>query len=345
MVSHRSSRHRASTPRGRGLTALSAAAATAATLGGGTAAARPAEDPPAALDGLYADAERATEKYNAAAERVGGLQRQLSRAQDRAARGQAEVNRLRDSLGTVAGSQYRSAGFDPALALLLTDEPDAYLARAAALERVGHRAAGRLAELQRAQRVLRQHRQEGARALAELARHRTELADRRKDVRGRLATAQRMLNRMSAEERAARESRQEGAVRPASAVGGPGSAVGGPGAEGRAGAALAAATSVLGRPYAWGQAGPSAFDCSGLTQWAYARAGVALPRTSQGQAGVGRSVSPSQAQPGDLVIYRGDASHVAIYAGGGQVIHSPYPGAAVRYDPIGMMPVSAVQRP
>ncbi|MBU7599509.1 C40 family peptidase [Streptomyces sp. P38-E01] len=338
MVSHRSSRHRASTPRGRGLTALSAAAATAATLGGGTAVARPAEDAPAALDALYADAERATEKYNAAAERVGGLQRQLSRVQDRAARGQAEVNRLRDSLGTVAGSQYRSAGFAPALALLLTDEPDAYLARAAALERAGHRSAGRLAELQRAQRVLRQHRQEGARALAELERRRTELADHRKDVRGRLATAQRLLNRMSAEEREARESRQEGAVRPASAAGGPA-------AEGRAGAALAAARSVLGRPYAWGQAGPSAFDCSGLTQWAYARAGVALPRTSQGQAGVGRSVPPAQAQPGDLVIYRGDASHVALYAGGGQVIHSPYPGAAVRYDPIGMMPVSAVQRP
>ena len=344
MVSHRSRRHRASAPRGGRLTALSAAAATAASLGAGTAAAQPAQDQLAVgakVDELYVDAERATEKYNAASERTKKLQRQLSRTQDQAARGQAEVNRLRDSLGTVAGSQYRAAGVAPTLALLLSSNPEAYLDQAATLERTSQRTAGRLAELQRAQRVLRQYRQEGATHLAQLESQRAELSRQQRNVRGKLATAQRLLNRMTPAERAERERASRGATATRAAATAPASTA----ASGRAGGALTAAQGVLGRPYAWGQAGPSAFDCAGLTQWAYRQAGVSLPRTSQAQAQVGRRVSLGQAQPGDLVIYRADASHVALYAGNGQVIHSPYPGAEVRYDPVGMMPVGAVTRP
>ncbi len=74
------------------------------------------------------------------------------------------------------------------------------------------------------------------------------------------------------------------------------------------------------------------------------RPGVALPRTSQAQRYAGRQVPLSEARPGDLVLYRSDASHVAMYMGNGQVIHAPYPGAPVRYDPVGMMPVSSVTR-
>ncbi|MET9972332.1 C40 family peptidase, partial [Streptomyces sp. NPDC006356] len=108
--------------------------------------------------------------------------------------------------------------------------------------------------------------------------------------------------------------------------------------------AIAAAHSALGKPYVWGANGPSGFDCSGLIQWSYAQAGVALPRTSQGQRYAGRQVPLSEAQPGDVVTYRSDASHVGMYAGNGQVIHAPYPGAPVRYDPVGMMPGATVTR-
>ncbi len=108
--------------------------------------------------------------------------------------------------------------------------------------------------------------------------------------------------------------------------------------------AVAAAHRALGKPYVWGANGPSGFDCSGLMQWAYAQAGVSLPRTSQAQRYAGRMVPLSQAQPGDLVAYRADASHIGMYVGNGQVIHAPYPGAAIRYDPVGMMPVSSVTR-
>ncbi|MDX6332626.1 MAG: peptidoglycan DL-endopeptidase CwlO, partial [Streptomycetaceae bacterium] len=108
---------------------------------------------------------------------------------------------------------------------------------------------------------------------------------------------------------------------------------------------VAAARAAVGAPYAWGSTGPSAFDCSGLMVWSYRHAGVALPRTSQAQLGAGQHVPLGQARPGDLVIYRNDASHVGMYVGGGQVVHAPYPGARVRYDPVGMMPIAAVTRP
>ena len=115
--------------------------------------------------------------------------------------------------------------------------------------------------------------------------------------------------------------------------------------SGRAAAAVAAARSALGRPYVWGSTGPDGFDCSGLMVWSYGQAGVGLPRTSQAQRYAGTQVPLSQARPGDLVTYRADASHVGMYAGNGQVIHAPYPGAPVRYDPVGMMPIASVTRP
>jgi len=84
---------------------------------------------------------------------------------------------------------------------------------------------------------------------------------------------------------------------------------------------VAAALSKEGGRYVYGAAGPDAFDCSGLTSWAWAQAGVSIPRTSSGQAGL-PSVPLSQLQPGDLVTYYSPVSHVAMYIGNGQVIHA-----------------------
>jgi peptidoglycan DL-endopeptidase CwlO len=87
--------------------------------------------------------------------------------------------------------------------------------------------------------------------------------------------------------------------------------------------ATRAAATRIGRPYAMGASGPSAFDCSGLTSWAMRRAGIALPRTSFAQAGVGRSVSRSRIRRGDLVFFSTagpGASHVGIAASRDTVI-------------------------
>ncbi|RPK66057.1 putative endopeptidase precursor [Streptomyces sp. ADI96-02] len=323
-------------------TVLSAAAATAAaTLTGAPANADPQdarESAVAAVDRLLGEAERATERYNEAGERAESLRQDAERAQDRAAREQEGVNRMRDELGAIAGAQYRTGSIDPALALLLSSDPDTYLERAAALDRVGARQSLTLDKLRRAQRALAQTRAEAGHALAELERDRAAVTRHKRTVESRLRQARRLLASLPPQERASfdRASRTGRDGEPDLSGVAPGSP--------RAMSAVAAARQALGRPYVWGANGPSGFDCSGLMQWAYAQAGVALPRTSQAQRYAGRMVPLSQARPGDLVAYRADASHIGMYVGDGQVIHAPYPGAPVRYDPVGMMPVSSVTR-
>ena len=99
-------------------------------------------------------------------------------------------------------------------------------------------------------------------------------------------------------------------------------------------AAVAAAMSRLGDPYVWGAAGPNTFDCSGLTMWAWARAGVSLPHYSGSQYDSTTHISMSQLQPGDLVFFANPGDHMAMYIGGGQVIEAPYTGANVRIEPM-----------
>ncbi|MFV0130284.1 NlpC/P60 family protein [Streptomyces sp. HMX112] len=345
MASHRrsSSSSFPGLTRGATVTVLSAAAATAAAaLGAAPAAADPAgpvEATRAQVDRLYAEAEKATEGFNKADERTDLLRRRVDRAQDSVARGQERINRMRGALGSVAGAQYRSGGMDPALALLLSEDPDTYLDKAAALDRISERQASALRELRQAQRRLSQERTEATRTLAELERSRAVVARHKRMVERKLAEARALLNALPAQERtahdrASRSGRDEPSL-PSLAR---------EAASGRAAVAVRAARSAVGRPYVWGANGPDSFDCSGLMQWSYAQAGVGLPRTSQAQRDAGRHVPLSEARPGDLVTYRSDASHVGMYMGDGQVVHAPYPGAPVRYDPVGMMPVTAVTR-
>jgi cell wall-associated NlpC family hydrolase len=300
--------------------------------------AAPHDDTRAEVDRLYEEAEKATQAYDKADETVDTLRREVRDAQDQIARRQLRVNSMREELGSLAGAQYRSGGIDPTVALLFSDDPADYLDKASVLDRISARQAGQLKDLQSTMRQLAQERAEAARKLAELERSRKAVISHKRTVEHKLARARELLNSLPYAERAAygRASRSgrddipdlSGVVPP----------------DGRAAAAIAAARSALGKPYVWGATGPSGFDCSGLMQWSYAHAGVHLPRTSQEQRFAGHQVPLSQAQPGDLVVYRSDASHVAMYVGNGQVIHAPYPGAPVRYDPVNMMPVSSVTR-
>ncbi|MFK0279240.1 NlpC/P60 family protein [Streptomyces sp. NPDC090499] len=339
MGSHRRLAPSSGFNRGAGA-AICVLSAAAAAFGAVPASAAPHADARAEVDRLYRQAEEATQAYDKADERAGSLRREVNDSQDRIARQQQRINTMREALGSLAGAQYRSGGIDPTVALLFSDDPQDYLDRASLLDRVDARQAGQLRRLRTAMRELAQERTEAAGNLAELEKSRKAVASHKAVVERQLAKARRLLNTMPAADRVAFEHASRGDDRTAL----PdlsGAAV----PDARAAAAIAAARSALGKPYVWGASGPSGFDCSGLMQWSYSHAGIHLPRTSQEQRYAGHQVPLSQAQPGDLVVYRSDASHVGMYVGNGQVIHAPYPGAPVRYDPVGMMPVSSVTRP
>jgi len=106
-----------------------------------------------------------------------------------------------------------------------------------------------------------------------------------------------------------------------------------PPANSRAGIAVRAALSRLGRPYVWGATGPDQFDCSGLVQWSYARAGIHLDRTTYQQINDGIPVPRSQVRPGDLIFPH--AGHVQMAIGHDMVVEAPYSGASVRISPLG----------
>jgi cell wall-associated NlpC family hydrolase len=105
---------------------------------------------------------------------------------------------------------------------------------------------------------------------------------------------------------------------------------------GAGGKAAQVACSLIGHPYGWGDAGPTYYDCSGLTMAAWRAAGKSLPHNAASQWSVVAHIGRSQLAPGDLVFYSG-LGHVAIYVGGGQVIHAPHPGTSVQLASVDMM--------
>jgi cell wall-associated NlpC family hydrolase len=86
--------------------------------------------------------------------------------------------------------------------------------------------------------------------------------------------------------------------------------------------AIQVALSKVGSTYVAGGSGPNTFDCSGLTSFAYAAAGVMLPHSSRAQSTLGRRVERNELQPGDLVFYYSPISHVALYIGNGMIVHA-----------------------
>nr|WP_196789138.1 C40 family peptidase [Streptomyces caniscabiei] len=286
------------------------------------------DDVQAKVHKLYEDAGRATDKLNGAEEKQEKLEKEISTIQDNVAKGQEELNELREGIGLAASAQYRSGGIDSSIQLFLSADPDDYLDKAATLDQLTSQQVEALKKIQEKQRALAQQRQEATEKLEDLAETRETLADKKKEVQGKLAAAQKLLNTLTAEEKAALDEQETRASRdagervelgdeaPASSYGA---------------AALAAADTQVGKPYVSGGSGPNSYDCSGLTQWAYAQAGVSITRTTYTQQNDGTKIGRDQLKPGDLVFFN-DLGHVGLYAGNGMVLHAPYPGKVVRYE-------------
>ncbi|MFJ6936030.1 NlpC/P60 family protein [Streptomyces sp. NPDC101132] len=333
MASHR----RPKQPTRARVTVLTATAAAAVALASQSAQAAPAkpskDEVKAKVDALYEEAEKATEKANGAKEQQDKLQKQIGELQDKVARGQGELNEMRNALGSLASAQYRSGGVDTSIQLLLSADPDEYLDKAAVLDQLSAKQVESVQKIQAKQRALAQQRAQAAGKLKDLADTRKELSEKKAAVQAKLAEAQKLLNTLTAAERAKLDQEEgranrSGASRPD---------LGNVKPSGRAGAALAAAQTKLGSAYISGAEGPNAFDCSGLTQWAYKQAGVGISRTTWTQANEGTRIPISQLQPGDLVFFYSDLHHVGLYAGNGMTLHASNPRGGVKYEKISYM--------
>ncbi|MFC1409056.1 NlpC/P60 family protein [Streptacidiphilus sp. N1-12] len=356
MASHRKPRAALPAPAGirTALTLVTAAAASVTVLAppGHADPRLTADQAKARLDTLYQQAEAATQEYDGAVARAAELQRQAAQLQQQAARTEAAMNGLRTRLGSMAAAQYRDGGMDPTLRLLTTAHPDDYLQLAGSLSQVSSAQQRVLDQYAAQQRSCRQQQAAVAARLSTLQAQQRRISAARTTITSRLAAAQRLLDSLDAAQRAAvqqAESRATAAKTPRPSAAAPAGPTSAPHTEvpvsGRAAAAVAFARAQLGKPYVWGATGPGSFDCSGLTQAAWRAAGVSLPRTTYQQINAGKRVSTGQLRPGDLVFYYSGITHVAIYVGGGRIIHAPHPGAAVEYAPVGEMPISGAVRP
>ncbi|MFC8721615.1 NlpC/P60 family protein [Kitasatospora sp. NPDC057198] len=347
MASHR----RPKQPSRARLAVLTGTAATAVALsaqvGAQAAPAQPSKDEvKAQVDKLSEEMEQATEKYNGAKERADRLRQQAGQLQDQVARSQEQLTELSAGLAVVAADEYRQGGVDPSMQLMLSSDPDEYLAKASSFDQAASTQSEVLKALKDQQRRLDQQKQETTAVLAELDGETRTLNDTKNQVQSKLAESRRLLNQLSAADRAAVLADNEGtASRGSDRVD---LSTLPKASSAAAQSAVDIALAQRGKPYLWGAQGPNSFDCSGLMVYAYAQAGVHLPRTSQEQAGVGSSVGRDwhNAQPGDLVIYNsnGTRDHVGMYIGNGTVVHAPKPGAPVRTMAVDALPISTIRR-
>ncbi|MFE9683489.1 NlpC/P60 family protein [Streptomyces sp. NPDC006285] len=332
------------------------------------------------VDDLYQQAGTATEKYNAAKERTTKQRKRVGGLLDDVAKRTEKLNSAREALGTFAAAQYRTGASAPDTAsLLLADEPQDYFDQTQLMNRLTARQKQAVDDYATQRAATTQKRQEASEGLETLTATQSTLKTSKADVQRKLAEARALLSRLTSQDRArlaaiererqqearrkadelarqqaadAERRRQEAAAQASRGTGaatGPGTGTGNvPGSVAtatKAAKALAFARAQIGRPYVWGASGPGSYDCSGLTQAAWKAAGVTLPRTTWDQVETGTTVSVESAQPGDLVFFYDDISHVGIYAGDGMMVHAPRPGAYVREESIFSMPVHGVVRP
>jgi cell wall-associated NlpC family hydrolase len=307
--------------------------------------------------------EKVTEQYNDARVLLGKRKAQSAVATAKARAAAQAVSEFRTRVKKLVKSESRSDPFGTFGAMLASGSPGEFAAQASIIDVVASRRAAVLTQAAKASAAATKAESEARAATAAAAKLTADLAAKRTDLSQRAAQSKALFDRLSTAERRAflaaqphsmeepRASRAAPRADPSPSEPSPSSSpsVDPPPSNvpvsGRAGVAVATARAQLGDPYVWAAEGPDAFDCSGLTLYAWRAAGVSLPHSSSMQMSSGTRVSQSELQPGDLVFYGSPVHHVAIYVGGGQVIHAPQSGDVVRYASVSMMSVSGAVRP
>ncbi|MFC8762307.1 NlpC/P60 family protein [Streptomyces sp. NPDC057193] len=296
---------------------------------------------------LYQRAEEAAERYNAADE---ALKRQTADTKKVTARLTAVRNALaqgRAVAGRIARDQYQGRSeLSSYLRVLLAPDPRAALDQGHLIARATRERAAAVSRLERAERQAGSLASASRKALDRQQSLAVAQRTRRDEARARLGEVEKLLAALSPGQLARLTELERvqtaGAQRDLLDSG----VLDGRRTPSRAGAeALRFAVGQIGKPYEWGAEGPETYDCSGLTQKAWAAAGQELPRTSQEQWATLPRVRLTELRPGDLVVYFPGATHVAVYLGEGLVVHAPRPGGKVKVSPIAANPLLGAVRP
>jgi peptidoglycan DL-endopeptidase CwlO len=328
---------------------------------------------------LQTDADGIDQQYTDVKEQMKDRRAQLRLKQADVQAQTEKVGRLKLQVGQIALARFQNRSLDTAARLFVTPDTEGFLSQISTVQKVSENQNSALQDYQQAQANLAALEHSAEADLAALGEKEEQLnsltaasdkkLEQAKNVLAKL-TAEQQKQLAEAEKKATAKANAEGravtkAPAKANAEGrAPTKAPARAKTEGRAATktsqdstrsaatssgkgakALAYAKAQLGEPYARSGAGPSSWDCSGLTMMAWGSVGVSLPHSSRQQFNRGQPVAKSNLQLGDLVFFYSDIHHVGLYAGNGQVIHAPRPGKSVEYIKMSYMPYAGARRP
>jgi peptidoglycan DL-endopeptidase CwlO len=309
-----------------GAAGLAAAAGALALLVPGGSSLAQTAGPKPTMATLVAEARQLEFQINALSEQYDGLRIQLGRAQadaqlaDSAARRDAGALAVgRQAVARLAAENYMNAGLDPTLQALTVGNPEQFLSEASTIAEVDQSSGDLVSGLTEEENQALRDKQTADQQLADVNTLQAQMNAKRSAIEAKIDVVN-----SSAFKQAMAVFEQTGQypdipIPTANTVGAQ---------------ALQAALSKRGDPYVWGAAGPGAFDCSGLVVWAYAQVGITLPHYTGSLWNSGVHVPRSDLEPGDLVFFYADISHVGIYIGDGLMIDAPDFGLTVRVEPV-----------
>ncbi|MFV2105722.1 NlpC/P60 family protein [Micromonospora sp. LOL_015] len=307
-------------------------AATALLFPAGPAHAEPTlAEIEAELDAQWLKLEPVIEQYNKVHSELKANEKKAAALDEKIRPLSLQANLAADEIGEVANRYYRTGPSSELNALLRTGSPTSLADQLVVLDRISKRRQEKItAVLETRDRYLAERQTLDELITKQQAQDKT-LAEQRKTINAEIKRLERARN---AAYQSTGYTGGSGASGPCPAV-----SVGG-----AAGTAVRTACAQLGKPYVWGATGPNAFDCSGLTQYAWASAGVSLTHYTGTQWNQGSSVSRANAKPGDLVFFFSDLHHVGIYIGNGLMVHAPRAGQPVQMENIDNMPLAGFKR-
>ena len=302
-----------------------AAAALALILPGGISAAQTTAPKPN-LTTLVAEAKQLEFQINALSEQYDGLRLQLTRAQanakiaeNAASRGAAALAVGQQAVAQLAAANYMSSGLDPTLAALTAGDPRQFLNQASAITELDQSSGVKVNTLSGQVTQALRDKKTADQQIAQVNALEAQMNAKKKTIDAKIDQVNSAAMKQAMAIFTQTGQYPDISIPTANTVGAQ---------------ALQAALTRAGDPYVWGAAGPGEFDCSGLVVWAYAQEGIALPHYTGSLWNSGMHVARSDLEPGDLVFFFPDISHVGIYIGDGMMIDAPDFGVPVHVEPV-----------